>query len=211
MKLKLRTLLPGLVALIALVGFALLLSRVAKPAPLPPLPNPNGYDDLVRAGEMLGGDLPDFMEPRDMNEAELRTALATTIFAKQDEALALARLGLNRECRVPLDYSPTSANHLGELSALKRVALAFIAEGRLAEMENRVGDAAESYLDVIRMAHESARGGVLLDAMHRRMLEAVGLVSLEVLVPTINAQGCRKLGSELETIDCNPSAIAAVK
>ena len=59
MKLKLRTLLPGLVALIALVGFALLLSRVAKPAPLPPLPNPNGYDDLVRAGEMRGGDLPD--------------------------------------------------------------------------------------------------------------------------------------------------------
>ena len=200
MKPKFRTLLPALVVVAALAGFALLLFTAGKSAPLPPLPNPNGYDDLVRAGEMLEPIVP-FMVIKDMNEAELRAALATTAFAKLGEALALARLGLHRECRVPLDYSLTSATHDGDLSALKGVARAFTAQGSLAEMESRTIDASESYLDLIRLGQESARGGVVLDSMHGRTLEAMGLGYLGKLVPKLAAQSCRKLASELESID----------
>ena len=41
--------------------FCLLLFWDAEPLPpVPPLPNPNGYDDLVKAGETITGDVGNF-------------------------------------------------------------------------------------------------------------------------------------------------------
>lgn len=198
MKPKLRPLLLALVTVVALAGFALLLFTTGKPAPLP---DPNGYHDFVKAGEMLTGDLTDFVELRDMSEGELRAAFATTAFAKHGEALALARLGLGRESRVPLDYSATSAIKLVELSAIKRVAFAFIAQGRLAEIESCKADAAEIYMDLIRLGHEAARGGIIIDSMSSRNIEAIGLAYLEKLIPKLDAKCCREMASALEIID----------
>ena len=76
------------------------------------------------------------------------------------EALKLARTGLSRACRVPLDYSPTNETHFSNLATLKRLALALAAEGRLAELENRPADAAAAYLATIRLGQAVCRGGV---------------------------------------------------
>ena len=111
-------------ALFAVVLLAAVIFILSQPAPAPPpLPKPNGYDDFLKAGKMLTGNTSDYGT---MKEEQLRTMVATNA-----EALKLARTGFSRECRVPLDYS-TNFAHLDDLPAVKRLASAFAAEGRLA-------------------------------------------------------------------------------
>ena len=71
------------------------------------------------------------------------------------------------------------SNHLDELAGLNDLAQAFVAEGRLAEMENRPADAAKSYLDTIHLGNESARGGVLIDELVGIAIEAIGTSHLQ--------------------------------
>ena len=95
-------------------------------APSKPLPNPNGYDDFVKAGTMLSGKASDYST---MTQTELVTLVGTNA-----EALKLLRVGLSRECRVPNDYSSRYINRvLFELSSQKELALTLCAEGRLGE------------------------------------------------------------------------------
>ena len=93
MKPKLRMFLLALVAIVALAGFALLLFTKGKPAPLPPLPNPNGYDDIVQARNLVGFEV-EFAHG--MRQAELRAFIATNA-----ASLQLLRRGLSRSCAVP--------------------------------------------------------------------------------------------------------------
>jgi hypothetical protein len=126
--------------------------------PLAPLPNPNGYDDLLKASQMLAasGDSSDATNLNQLREWVPKSA----------GALALARAGLSNQCRVPVQYTESyTSNHLDDLAGLKRLARAFAAEGRLAEAENRTDDAIKAYLDTIHLGNESARGGVLIDAL----------------------------------------------
>ena len=73
-----------------------------KSQPPQPLPNPNGYDDFVRAGQMLTGRLSNY-------HTNSQEQLADFI-SKNKEPLQIVRLGLSRECRVPNDYSPDYMN-----------------------------------------------------------------------------------------------------
>jgi hypothetical protein len=197
---KLRTLLLMLVGGVGLVLVALIALTVSRPPPLPPLPNPNGYDDFVKAGAMLANNPPG-SELVDMGEDELRTAFATTNLSRFREALARTRVGLGRVSQVPLDYSATSGTHFSDLPRFKQLAFLFSAEGRLAEMENRSSDAAVSYLDAIRLGHESARGGALIDRLVGLAVERSGLAGLEKLTPKLDAKDGREMALALDTVD----------
>jgi hypothetical protein len=166
--------------------------------PLPPiasLPNPNGYDDLVKAGKMVTADVGDHDK---IDEAQLGELVATNA-----EALQLLRAGLSNQCRVPAQqFSQTNMeNHLNELAGFKRLAQAFVAEGRLAEMENRPGDAAKSYLDTIRLGNKSDCGGILIDQLVSIAIEAMGVAHLQKLVDQLDAKSCREAAATLETLD----------
>jgi hypothetical protein len=196
--LKLLLILVG-AALVAILGFLVL-----QPNPIPPLPQPNGYSDLIKAG-MVSESSADYAT---MNETELRELVSTNA-----DALKLARIGLSRECRVILDYGPAAATnsaHLDNLSHTKRLAQAFAAEGRLAEVENRPGDAAAVYLDDIRLGQAVTRGGAIIDALVGIALEAIGSVRLEKLVPTLDAKQCREVVAALEVIESKRETPAAV-
>ena len=65
--------------------------------PIRPLPNPNGYDALVKAGEMAA------IETGDFDETKLEDLRAQT--AKNSGALQAARIGLQEDCAVPLQFS----------------------------------------------------------------------------------------------------------
>ncbi len=69
-----------------------------------PMPNPNGYNDFVKAGQMLVEKPGDYDK---MSKEELAALVATN-----QEALKLVRVGLGRECRVPDNYSPDYFNHV---------------------------------------------------------------------------------------------------
>lgn len=181
------------VVVIAVVGLLIFLELQPLP-PIQPLPNPNGYDDLVKAGTMASTNSWNYEK---MNEVQLRETVAANV-----EALSLARAGLTNECRVTTQFSSTYINnHLNELACLKRLAQAFVPEGRLAEVENRPNDAAKTYLDVIRLGNESPRGGVIIDQLVGTAIEAIGIANLQKLVDQLDAKFCRDAVATLETFD----------
>jgi hypothetical protein len=162
--------------------------------PVAPLPNPNGYDDLVKAGKMLA--------TNDGNSDATNQEQLREWVPKNAGALALAHAGLSKECRVPVQFSEAYiSNHLDDLASLKRLARAFAAEGRLAETENRTNDAIKAYLDAIHFANESVRGGVLIDALVGISIESIGTSHLTNLVGKLDAKSCHETAAALETLD----------
>jgi hypothetical protein len=194
-----RLILLFILAFPFMVLFGFLSSQIISPLPpIQPLPNPNGYDDLVKAGKMVAVNTTiNTTFYGDMGEAQLQEVVSTNA-----AVLALARTGLSNQCQVTVQYSETYAsNHLDDLASLKHLAQAFLAEGRLAEMENRPNDAAKSYLDVIHLGNESARGGVLIDQLVGIAIESIGTSHLTNLVDQLNAKSCRETAATLETLD----------
>ena len=91
-----------------LIFLGFLLFWTAEPLPpIAPLPNPNGYDDLVKAGQMITAIPADYDQ---LNEQQLGELVATNA-----GALRLLRAGLSNQCRVPVQFS---ANYMAE--ALQR-------------------------------------------------------------------------------------------
>jgi hypothetical protein len=162
--------------------------------PVAPLPNPNGYDDLLKASQLLAASANNSDAT---NLEQLREWVP-----KNAGALALARAGLSNQCRVPIQYSESYiSNHLDDLAGFKRLARAFAAEGRLAETESRTNDAIKAYLDTIHFANESARGGVLIDALVGIAIESIGTSHLTNLVGHLDAKSCRETAATLEILD----------
>jgi hypothetical protein len=178
-----------------MVLFGFILSQIVGPLPpIPPLPNPNGYDDFVKAGQMVSTNSWNYDST---NLDQLRETVAANA-----EALVLARAGFTNECRVPLQFSQAySENHVSDLVSIRRLAQAFATEGRLAEIENRPNDAAKSYLDAIHFGNESSRGGVLIDQMVGTAVEAIGTSHLTNLVGQLDAKSCRETAAALEILD----------
>lgn len=174
--------------------FAFLLSELAGPLPpVSPLPNPNGYDDFVKAGQMVVSNTWNFDK---LNQQELQTLVDSN-----SNALQLARSGLQMQCRVALDYSANSSTPLDQLTGMKRLAQAFAAEGKLAEMENRTNDAIKSYLDLVRLSVESACGGVIINALVEVAFEKMGTSYLQKLANSLDSKSCHEIAASLEVSD----------
>ena len=181
------------VPLMLWAGF-ILFGVLTPPPPLPPTPEPNGYEDLIRAGGMVSSDSQNYDSA---SLVQLREMTATNA-----PALALARAGLSNECRVPVQFNPAfAASHLDDLTKLKRLTQAFVMEGRLAEMEGRPEAAARSYLDTIRLGTESPRGGVLIDQLVGIAISGIGISHLQSIVAQLDAKSCRQTTAALATLD----------
>jgi hypothetical protein len=136
------------------------------------------------------------------NYNEMKLEELRKLVAKNSDALQMARTNLQEDCAVPLQFSENyMSRHLPELADYKRLAQAFVAEGRLADMENRPSDAVKSYLDAIRLGNKSAHGGVLIDQLVGTAIEAMGASCLQKLVDQLDAKTCRETAATLETLD----------
>ena len=117
---------------VALIFLAALVALLYKSTPTPSavaLPNPNGYDDFVKAGLEVTVDRDGY--PNGGEIESLRTFITNNA-----EPLRQLRLGLSRDCRVPIEYSQDYVGgHLPELASLKQLGHTVIREGKLAEME----------------------------------------------------------------------------
>jgi hypothetical protein len=196
-------LLTGFAIVAALLVVASVIFTLSQPAPAPPpLPTPNGYDDFVKAGGMIADDSWHYGT---MSEEKLRAFVQTNA-----EALKLARAGLDRKCRVPLDYSPTGTVRMDRLSRIKALSDAMSAAGRLAELEHRPTDAAEAYLAVIRLGSATSQGGILIDSLVGVAVEGVGSSCLEKLAPTLDAKQCLAAAAILESCESSREPPAAI-
>jgi hypothetical protein len=181
------------VAILAVIGLLIFLELQPLP-PIQSLPNPNGYGDLVKAGKMTSTNSWNYEAT---NAAQLRKTVSANA-----EALSLARAGLSNKCRVPIQFLlPYLDRNLSELSCLKRLAQAFMAEGRLADVENRPCDAVKSYLDAIRLGNKSARGGILIDQLVGLAIENMGVAGLQKITDRLDAKSCHETAAALETLD----------
>jgi len=181
------------VVAVLLVVATLVLTQGQLPPPSPPIPEPNGYDDLVSAGGMVADKTGDFFT---MSEGDLRA-----LVMKNSEAVKLAKTGLTHECQVPLDFSAPNPSYFTNLAVVKRLAQAITAEGRLAEFENRPADAAEAYLTVIRLGHAISRGGLLIDSLVSVAIDAIGVANMEKLAPKLDAKQCREAAAVIESCE----------
>lgn len=160
-----------------------------------PLPNPNGYEDLLHAANGLT-----FYDP------DLKSAASSklrSILNRNSQAIQTLRLGLSRPCRVPVEYTPdwVGVRHQRDLGKIKRLARLLGVEGELYERGNQLDGAIDSYLDIVRLGEASSRGGLLIDEAVGISIDAVGMGQLRSLEPKLTVGGRRRLAAALGTID----------
>ncbi len=183
--------LAGLVVVV-IAGWLFFFS--APPPPTVPIPSPNGYDDIVEAGRLLVHTEPGFWE---LDHEKLRAYVLPNA-----EALKLARLGLTRQCRIPVEYTQAYLTpHEVERSKISGLLRALRAERTLAEMEHRTHDAVNANLDMVRLGHESSRGGFIIDALIGLNLETSGLEGLQRSSASIDGPVCREIITTLQILE----------
>ena len=168
--------------------------------PEPPqtvLPDPNGYNDVLKAAKVLKGvTVPD---------AETATVQQLQAFiARYRQVLDAARSGLDRQCIVPVQYSSSYFEAgLPRVQGFLQLARALLAEGKLAELEGRPTDAVRSYLDLIRLGQTGTRGGFVNHWLVGRTVESWGVEALIELRQTLTPKRCSELIGTLQTLDSN--------
>jgi hypothetical protein len=194
---KIRNMLLALVVIFALAMLTVLFFSVGRTPPLSPLPNPNGYDDFLKAVAVLTGDVGNMST---LDHDGLRALVSTN-----SESLRLLRLGLTRQGATPIDSKLTNETLmiklLNQLVEMKRLAPLLAAEGRLREMDNRLADAAQSYVDAIHFGNEMGRGGLLLNLDEGIECEEIGCHALAKVVPTLSRGDARIVLLQLEKVD----------
>ena len=182
-----------LISVILLAALVMVLVVVLSPAPKAvPLPNPNGYDDFVKAGGMVDRGVSDYpvLDREGLSE----------LVASNHRAVALGRLGLSRKSRMPQWFSfPT--NGTTSLVAIKLLAQAFAAEGRLAHLEGNNEQAVRCYLDAVRLGNESSRGGLMIHRLVGIACEHIGMENLKRIMTNLNCAEIRLAVTELTKVN----------
>lgn len=179
-----------------LVGVAVLalLWPGSKPRPVPVLPNPNGYDDFLQAASLA-------VSHRHLRFGEATDEELQELLLDNEAALLLVRRGCTRPSRVTVNYQLSAAaytaQHMPVLAQFKKIALAFRAEGELAERKGNTNAAARAYLDGLRFGQELCRGGLIIDRMVGTACEGIVLEQLSSLVPDLDGQTALDLAQSL--------------
>ena len=198
---KSRGLWVGL-AVVAILAVLVAFVYPASETPLNPvLPNPNGYDDLVKAGEAIQGSPGDYPT---LDPAALRDLVSSNA-----EPLRLLRVGLTRQCYMAVNADMTNGG-IPQLTLMKRAVQLLAAEGRLHELGHQPAEAARSYMDAIRFGNEVSRGGFLITRLVGIACEAIGYGPLARLVPQLAPEHARSLAAELEKINAGREPWSAV-
>ena len=162
--------------------------RVAHPLPIPvtTLPSPNGYDELVEAGRIMGNvNVPDSKAGR----AELEAFVV-----QYGRAYALAGAAIRKPCQVPVTWNDAYLTHrLSEISGIRQLARAFCAKARLAKLEGRTADAVAAYMDTIRLGQSAEQGGLLVDLLMGNSIRGMGHGGIRDLRRELSARQCLEL------------------
>ncbi len=183
----LRALLILLACLLA--GGAIYVRNAMKPraTPPPPLPRPNGYDDLIRAAGLIRGEAPNGGKIRGAKVEDLKAWVAANA-----EALQVAREGLARPSRVPVDYDQDLRAEFDHVGGCRSLARLLSAEGEIAAGEGRPDDAARAFLDGVRLGRAAGRGGLMIDVLAGVAIETQALDSLVRLRENLSADSARR-------------------
>ena len=195
-------------ALVAiLIGVVVAFSVGGRAAPAPKLPDPNGYDDFVKAGRLVKGEWPN---KGDFAKAEV-SQLKTFVEANQ-ATVDLARVGLGRECMVPLENSQAGlATHFEHLTPIRAVGRLLQGSAIVAEGEGRIVEASRAYRDELALGQAVTQGGVGVDQSIGAVLQWQAVVGLRKLRDRLPREEIAALLPELEALDRKRVPIEAVE
>lgn len=184
-----------IIAIAVLVLALKIADRTARRGdPLPPIPQPNGYDTLLAIAREVSvpqGDLID-LGPEAIHQIA------------QTNRGALERLheALRTDVGVPLRIERGWVDrHAEDMKKLKRLAATLGIQSRATALEGNSNRSARYLLDVILLGQALARGGLFSDGLNAQAVETIGTASLRAQVPHLDAAFCRSAAQELEQFE----------
>lgn len=171
-----------------------------KIPPLPPLPNPNAFNDYVAAGQMLkanGGTKAMYItNAKGMSVTSLPGEQA--VVRKNQAVLARMRQGFGKACRVPTTRSFNDLfPYLAEARDLARL---LSAEADVKAARGDYAGAFDAGLDTIQMGQDLARGGTLIHGLVTIAMEAIAHAAILKHVDKLSAADCDRLATRLESV-----------
>jgi hypothetical protein len=195
-----KIMVPLAVVLVVVIWVAV---RTPDQTALPPLLNPNGYDDFVAAGRMLQGEWRNYWEWTDSQRK--------TYWESNQLALAKLREGLAKKSRIPLEFNPQFfTRHAGTISANNSLLVNLKIEAVVATAEGRMSDAVDASLDCLRFGNASAEGGLMIDAMLGLSKRSSGAEYLLTTLTNYDATLCHQIAAEAALVDSGVEPIAAI-
>ena len=167
----------------------------------PPLPTPNGYDDVLAAGRAI--------EKSGLTGAKFdlekmdKPAIQAVVDGSLSE-IALGRKALEKPFQVPVVYNMDAMMNvtLKDVGAIRGgLVRAMRAQEKLAAIEGRTDDAAGICTDVIRLGAAMSHGVPMIAYLVSVAVESGGLHDLRDLRDKLSPQQCRELIALLEEIE----------
>ncbi len=190
----------GLLILLAVFSVVGLLSPLLFAPPFidEPIPNPNGFKDIVRTGHMIVGQPPGPQnEFQKASADELRQWVNTNT-----EALKVAADGLMQKSRVVLPPSPKQTlSHMARMNEIRQLCRLKGAQARLGALEGRLDAAVRHSLETIRLAQGGTRGGFIIDTLTGYACESYGLAVLANSRDKLSRAQCREVIDALEAVN----------
>ena len=191
-------------SLAILVPAASVYWRLTHPWPIPPtvVPDPNGYDELIRAGKLLSAvTAPDF---DNVMHAQLKAYVAQC-----SGVYAPIRAALRKPCEVPSRRwgDKNLKQQSADMQTLHAVSRALYGQGRLAATEGRTAEAIAAYLDAIRLSQAVQRGGRMVDLFVGLVCEAMGNRGLAEMRKSLSVKECKTLLSALRGLPDEPAPL----
>ncbi len=172
-----------------------------------PLPNPNGYDDFIHAGQSIVGEPYDYVSARNIVIEDFRAFISSN-----QPSLNLFQQGLSRQCSFPLQEAITNfGGTLPQLAEQKKLAQLLSAYGRFCELEKRTNEAAQANMQIIRYGDEISHRGFIINRLVGVACEAIGHSSLVKLLPSLNRTEAQLLLTNLISLEQNRITWAEIR
>jgi len=181
------------------------LSPLPIVVPTPVMPNPNGYDFFVRAGNAL-------VREKQIGDPK---ANAAKILSENAEAMRLARQGFGYRCvHPPVRGGPTTTAAATATFArdakMRGLARLFRLDGSTRASGRDWGGAASSDLDAIELGVAICHGAKLMDSLIGSADVAIGRADLWDVIDHLNAGQARSVTGRLDSIFLNKASFADV-
>jgi hypothetical protein len=165
------------------------------PKPVVTLPEPNGYDDLLAAGQLAENSLVNGgVDPKSATEQQLATAVTQVA-----SALQRGHEGLGKEVHVRVNYT-YEPKGFADLQAVRALGRAFYAEGYLALRQDHAEKAAASFMDAIQLGIASRRGGLWVHGVVGVATTGRGAAGMFHSQGALSAAQCRAAHAELKKL-----------
>ncbi len=183
------------VLLLGFVASGLLLMWRSQSTFVPPeLPDPNGYEKLLVATDML--------HPRTGFYDEMEAEELAEVVEHNRPALRLARMGLREECAVTLvwggDRTWLDTVHSARNAKNRNLSRAFTAEALYESQQGNVDPAIQCGLDSIQSGMAVAKGGLVVDWMIGYSNVYRGMAALRTIVNSMSKSQSNELIDHFE-------------